>query len=406
MTWSDWFSVLALVMAGGALTVSVVTARSARTARSRRPRNGHGVMPAAQPVVAGTPPEPMGSMSGRQVAFVANPTKPGVVDLRDAAIRACASRYLPEPMWFETTLEDPGVGQARAAVEKGATTVVAIGGDGTVRAVAEALAGTDVVMGLIPLGTGNLLARNLDLPLTDTDELLRLALTGAVRTIDVGWLRVERYEETVADEIAEAADHVPAASGGQVSRTPPAGGTQPPRDHIFLVIAGLGFDAAVMGDADEDLKKKVGWFAYALAGIRHLHGRRMKLRLAIDGGPHQILRLRSLLVGNCGKLPGGIMLLPNAVIDDGELDLAAIDTRGGIAGWTQLFGEVALQGIGVRTELPGKIGRIDHSRAREVRVWADRAEQIQVDGDNIGEALELSARVEPAALRVRTAQPA
>ncbi len=398
MTWSDWFSVLALVMAGGALAVSVATARSVRARRPRdvRPR------PVAAPV-AGAQALPMSPTSGTQVAFVANPTKPGVVELRDAAIRACASRYMPEPMWFETTLEDPGVGQARAAVEQGATTVVAIGGDGTVRAVAEALAGTHVAMGLIPLGTGNLLARNLDLPLTDTDELLRLALTGPVRSIDVGWLRVERFEETVADDIAEAADHVPAASGGQVGQPPPPGGTQPPRDHIFLVIAGLGFDAAVMGDADEDLKKKVGWFAYALVGVRHLNSRRMKLRLAVDGGPHQILRLRSLLVGNCGKLPGGITLLPDAVLDDGELDLAAIDTRGGIAGWTQLFGEVALQGIGVRTELPGKIGRIDHSRARHVRVWADRAEQIQVDGDNIGEALELSARVEPGALRVRTA---
>jgi diacylglycerol kinase (ATP) len=398
MTWSDWFSVLALVMAGGALAVSVATARSVRARRHREVRPRPALTPAA-----GAQALPMSPTSGTQVAFVANPTKPGVVELRDAAIRACASRYMPEPMWFETTLEDPGVGQARAAVEQGATTVVAIGGDGTVRAVAEALAGTDVAMGLIPLGTGNLLARNLDLPLTDTDELLRLALTGPVRTIDVGWLRVERFEETVADDIAEAADHVPAASGGQVGHPPPPGGTQPPRDHIFLVIAGLGFDAAVMGDADEALKKKVGWFAYALVGVRHLNSRRMKLRLAVDGGPHQILRLRSLLVGNCGKLPGGITLLPDAVLDDGELDLAAIDTRGGIAGWTQLFGEVALQGIGVRTELPGKIGRIDHSRARHVRVWADRAEQIQVDGDNIGEALELSARVEPGALRVRTA---
>jgi diacylglycerol kinase family enzyme len=272
--------------------------------------------------------------------------------------------------------------------------------------VAEALAGTSVTMGLIPLGTGNLLARNLDLPLTDTDELLRLALTGPERTIDVGWLRVERYEETVSDDIAEAADDVPGASGGRAGSAPPPGGSQPPRDHIFLVIAGLGFDAAVMGDADEDLKKKVGWFAYFLAGARHLNGRRMKLRLAVDDGPHQILRLRSLLVGNCGKLPGGITLLPNAVLDDGELDLAAIDTRGGIAGWTQLFGEVALQGLGMSNDLPGKIGRIDHSRARRVRVWADRAEQIQVDGDNIGQALEISARVEHAALRIRTAQPA
>jgi diacylglycerol kinase (ATP) len=405
MVWSEWLSVLALVVAGVALAVSLAVLRRVRPARrlpavvAAATAPGAGVRAGA---AAGTP-EPSRSTSSTLVAFVCNPSKPGAVGLRDAAVRACASRYMPEPMWFETTVEDPGVGQAREAIARGATTVVAVGGDGTVRAVAEALAGTDVSMGLVPLGTGNLLARNLDLPLTDLDELLRLAITGPVRAIDVGWLRVEKHEETVADDIAEAADHVPGASGGRVDAPPPAGSAQPPRDHIFLVIAGLGFDAAVVGDADEELKAKVGWIAYWFSGFRHLHGRRMRLRVAVDGGPLQHLHLRSLLVGNCGKLPGGITLLPDAVIDDGVLDLAAIDTRGGIAGWTQLVGEVALQGIGLRNDLPGKIGRIDHSRCTSLRVVADRPEQIQVDGDHIGQAFQVSARVQPGALKVRSA---
>jgi diacylglycerol kinase (ATP) len=258
-------------------------------------------------------------------------------------------------------------------------------------------------MGLVPLGTGNLLARNLDLPLTDTEDLLRVAITGPVRAIDVGWLRVEKYEDTVADDVAEAADGVAGAAGGRIEGPPPPGSLQAPRDHIFLVIAGLGFDAAVVGDADEELKAKVGWIAYWFSGFRHLHGHRMKLGVSVDDGPLQHLRLRSLLIGNCGKLPGGITLLPDAVIDDGVLDLAAIDTRGGIAGWTQLVGEVALQGIGLRNDLPGKIGRIDHSRCRSLRVVADRPEQLQVDGDHIGEAFEVSVRVDPGALRVRSA---
>ncbi|WNB85502.1 diacylglycerol kinase family protein [Cellulomonas sp. ATA003] len=411
MVWSEWLSVLALLVAIGALLVSTVALRVAqRTRRTRlRPRPVRGARAAVAVTAAtgvGAFAQPMSPTSGAQVAFVCNPTKPGAVELRDAAIRACASRYMPEPMWFETTAADPGVGQARAAVERGAMTVVAVGGDGTVRAVAEALAGTDVAMGLIPLGTGNLLARNLDLPLTDTDELLRLALTGPPRAIDVGWLRVERYEDSVADDIAEAADDVPDASGGRVGASAPDGVGEPPRDHIFLVIAGLGFDAAVMGAADEDLKKRVGWFAYALAGIRHLNSSRMRLTIAVDGGEPTPVRVRSLLVGNCGRLPGGITLLPDARIDDGVLDLGAIDTRGGIAGWTQLVGEVALQGIGVRTELPGKMGKIEHSRARTLHVVADHPEQIQVDGDNIGEAFELTVRVDPRALRVRTATPA
>jgi len=406
MVWSQWLSVIALVVALIALAAAGAALQGLRSVRrTRRPvltraRGSAAVSP------GGAQAQPMSPTSGAQVAFICNPTKPGAVALRDAAIRACASRYMLEPMWFETTLEDPGVGQARAAVERGARTVVAVGGDGTVRAVAEALAGSDVAMGLIPLGTGNLLARNLDLPLTDTEELLRLALTGPERRIDVGWLRVERSEETVSDDIAEAADDVPDASGGRVDAAPPPGGAEPPRDHIFLVIAGLGFDAVVMAEADEQLKARVGWFAYFLAGVRNLNSRRMRLRISVDDGPEQDVRLRSLLVGNCGRLPGGITLLPGAVIDDGVLDLGAIDTRGGIAGWTQLVGEVALQGVGMRNGLPGKIGTIEHSRARSVRVVADRAEQIQVDGDNIGEATVISARVEPGALRIRTARVA
>jgi diacylglycerol kinase (ATP) len=398
MAWSEWLSVVALVVSVTALAVAGVALR-----RSRRPRTRTvALAPTWRDAHRRPTPQPLSPTSGLQVAFVCNPSKPGAVELRDAAIQACASRYMPQPMWFETTVEDPGVGQARAAIDAGAAAVIAVGGDGTVRAVAEALAGSDVVMGLIPLGTGNLLARNLDLPLTDPDEALRLALTGPERRIDVGWLRVEKYEERVSDDIAEAADGVPDASGGRAG-PPPPGGHEPPRDHIFLVIAGLGFDAVVMGEADEELKAKVGWIAYFLAGLRNLNERRMRLRISVDGGAPQALRVRSLLVGNCGKLPGGITLLPDAEIDDGVLDLAAMDTRGGIAGWTQLVGEVALQGIGVRNDLPGKIGRIDHSRAKTVRVVADHPAQIQVDGDHIGEAIELSARVDPLALRIRTA---
>src|SRR5690606_7016588 len=146
------------------------------------------------------------------------------------------------------------------------------------------------------------------------------------------------------------------------------GAARTARDHIFLVIAGLGFDAAMVADADEELKAKVGWIAYFVAGVRHLHSRRMRLEMSLDGSAWYRVRLRSILIGNVGRLPGGITLLPDAVIDDGWLDIGAIDTRGGLVGWGQLFGEVAMQRFGVRNDLPNKIGRIDHSRARTVSV--------------------------------------
>ena len=157
----------------------------------------------------------------------------------------------------------------------------------------------------------------------------------------------------------------------------------------------------MVADTDADLKARVGWIAYFVAGVRHLHARRMRLDVRLDEESWHSVRLRSLLIGNCGRLPGGITLLPDAVLDDGWLDIGAIDTRGGLVGWTQLFGEVVMQRFGFRTELPNRIGRIDHARARRIRVRSRDAQQVQVDGDLIGSAYELEARVDRLALTVK-----
>ena len=307
----------------------------------------------------------------------------------DGAVRAFADAALPDPLWFETTIADPGVGQTRAALAQGADVVVAVGGDGTVRAVAEGMVGSGRTMGLVPVGTGNLLARNLDLPVGDARAALAVVIAGSDRPIDVGWVTVLRYADP--------------AGPGDVEGTTLDPVREPGKEHIFLVIAGLGFDAAMVADADDELKAKVGWVAYFVAGIRHLHGRRMRARIQLDDSPPVDARLRSLMIGNCGRLPGGITLLPDAVIDDGVLDVAAVDTRGGVVGWAQLFGEVVMQGLGVRNDLPAKIGRIDHARARRVRVRVEEGEQAQVDGDVLGLAVEIETRVGPGALVVRTA---
>ena len=169
------------------------------------------------------------------------------------------------------------------------------------------------------------------------------------------------------------------------------------------MIAGVGFDAAMVADTDDDLKAKVGWIAYFVSGIKHMHARRMRLQVSLDESPWHAIRVRSVLVGNCGRLPGGITLLPDAVLDDGWLDVGVIDTRGGIVGWGTLFGEVALQRFGVRSQLRNRIGRIDHARARELAVRSRVAQDVQVDGELIGAALEISARVDPLALSVRVA---
>ncbi len=365
MTWHAWLSLLAVGFAVLAVGLAVQN-------RQRIGRHHETTDPTTTLPIETTQP---------QVAFVANPTKPGAAALHDAALAACSARNMPEPFWYETTPEDPGLAQTRQAVADGADVVVAVGGDGTVREVAAGLVGTEVAMALVPLGTGNLLARNLDLPLGDTVALLNIALTGLDRRIDVGWLTI------VAEDTRDDPHTTPTVVESQ--------------RHLFLVISGLGFDAAMVANTTEDLKAKVGWMAYFLAGARHMHAHRMRVEVRLDDGPWLTLRLRSLLVGNCGRLPGGITLLPDAKLDDGWLDVGAIDTRVGMLGWTQLFGTVVAQRFGVRAELPGSIGHIEHARARKVRIRTREAQQIQVDGDVVGHARELIATVDYRALVVR-----
>ncbi|EBM0725712.1 diacylglycerol kinase family lipid kinase, partial [Salmonella enterica subsp. enterica serovar Senftenberg] len=156
-------------------------------------------------------------------------------------------------LFLETTQKDVGQGQTKQALEQDVDLVCPLGGDGTVRAVAEALVGSDTPMGLLPGGTGNLLARNLDLPVDDLGDALRVALTGQNKRIDVGRLTID-----------ESGEH------------------ERPAQHIFLVMAGLGFDAAIMADAPEGLKAKVGPAAYVVSGAKNLRGPQFKVRVKFD----------------------------------------------------------------------------------------------------------------------------
>ena len=117
--------------------------------------------------------------------MVINPAKAVGAGLRASLVRLCDTQGWAEPLWLETTVEDPGVGQAREALEAGVDVVIAAGGDGTVRCVAEALAGTDTPMGMVPLGTGNLLARNMGVDISDPVSAAYDVLNGTDRTVDV-----------------------------------------------------------------------------------------------------------------------------------------------------------------------------------------------------------------------------
>lgn len=309
-----------------------------------------------------------------KIAFIANPTKAGLSELREQAMLVCSTRYLPQPMWLFTTVEDAGGGAARRAIAAGADVIVAIGGDGTVRAVAAEVAGTGVPLGIIPMGTGNIFARNMDLPLGDIPALLRIALDGRDAAMDVGRVVLNRGPKGVDEE------------------------------HLFLVMAGVGFDAEMVAGADERLKRRLGWLAYFFAALKHLGARRMNAAVSVDGSPEIEGQMRSVLFANVGKLPGGLILAPDATAEDGLLDAVTLDARAGIVGWTGLFGNVIAQGAGFRQPTVLKVygaSRIDHARGSTMTVTLDHLYKVQADGENLGLARKITATADRGALLVR-----
>lgn len=366
---ADWIATAAVLVALAGLVLALA---AWRLARKRPPSYTLAVTRVSRPRTD----------TGSQVAVVLNPSKPGATAALLAIDEACQARGLTEPLVLETTIEETGAAQARAALDAGATLVIVTGGDGTVRAAASAMLGSRVPMAIIPAGTGNLFARNLNLPLANIDEAVAIALAGLDRSVDVGWVRVLETELGL--------DGKPRHTSARVGDK-----------QMFLVIAGLGFDAAMVADTDEALKRRFGWLAYFLAGAKHLHSRRMHASVWLDSAAPIKTRLRSVMIGNCGRIPGGIALLPDAKMDDGVLDLAAVDTRVGLAGWTQLLGTVILRRTAGPEKSAYKWGRINRWQCRRARIKVSSGEHAQVDGDCMGKVREIEVWVEPGALLVR-----
>ncbi|WP_338749787.1 diacylglycerol/lipid kinase family protein [Janibacter alittae] len=318
----------------------------------------------------------------RRAGIIINPTK--FDDL--AAVRqelTAASRDLGwmEPLFIETTIDDPGTGQARQAIEEGVDVVCPLGGDGTIRAVAVALAGTRTPMGLLPRGTGNLLARNLDIPFgTDVTEALKVAYGGRNKPIDVGWLELDPVEEPSTSDKGQAQDPV---EGPPVVR------------HPFLVMAGMGLDAEIMGGTSEELKSRVGWSAYFVTGGRKLFVKRFRVRWSIEGRKQPEVHARTILFGNCGTLQGGLQLLPDAVYDDGRLDAVVVAPKT-IIGW----GSVAVRVIGRSRRDAAELIR---TSGTTYTVDVDEPRSVQVDGDVIGGASRMRLTVDRQAVIVRVA---
>ncbi|WRS30701.1 diacylglycerol kinase family protein [Actinomycetaceae bacterium MB13-C1-2] len=383
-------------------------------------------------------------MAGRAWVIV-NPTKVGsYAEFQQKVSNAVILATGRPAMWIETTVEDPGTGQAIEALKYRPSLVMAAGGDGTVRAVAAGMAHSRVPMALLPMGTGNLLARNIGVPL-DLDKALDTALEPVSRRMDLAWLRLERV--SVASDLPAEGDLLRRA-GASAVRVLPDGVNEPAKDeYAYTVIAGVGFDGQTMVDTDPSLKKWIGWTAYVLAALKSLRIERMKATVTVfhkegesagdfksrrsapipkavetavrqshtlgaDKGVSPALkkeetwdmtgvRARTILFANCGVLPFAV-LAPDASIDDGKMDLIALDTRAGLLGWSYLTIKVAGQSVGLKPiNLKNDLGAIQFRQTSSARVDISKAYPVQVDGDPVGEARTVSVRVDKGALIVR-----
>lgn len=324
------------------------------------------------------------------IGLVWNPSKVEEAELRsavDAALAeaggagggsgAAGAGSAPEVLWFETTTKDPGQGAAAAALEAGCGVVVAAGGDGTVRAVAEALGGSGspaAELGIIPLGTGNLLARNLDVPLGNPKAAFARVLAGSARPLDLGEVRLS-FED----------------------------GSE--QQHGFVVMVGFGIDAHMIVETDDELKAKAGWLAYVESlGRAATETEVVEFSLALDGGEAAPEEAHTLLIANCGMLQGGMTLVPDAKPDDGELDLLVLRADGAAA-WLDTMRNMVWDN-GLKRLLTGadraeSSESTEHLRARTVRAELPHAHAFEVDGDDFEGVVSFEVRILPAALAVR-----
>lgn len=309
-------------------------------------------------------------------AFVINPSKPGAAAVEKQIDDFFARRDLADPLILHTRIDKDGGQCAREALSLGADVVVAVGGDGTVRTAASALAGTNHAFGIVPIGTGNLFARNMDIPLGDVDAALRVAVSHGSRRVDMGRMTLLDSDE-------------------------------PTRRHGFLIIAGIGFDAQMIDETDPTLKKNIGWIAYFFGGVKHLLGKKIKADITIERGDGSLttsenVTFRSFMAGNCGQIPG-FSLMPEADYGDGLLDFELLDTSGGLIGWASLLGDVVHQTI---RQKPGQNplstgSTMEQTQGVRAEIRLAKPTLVEVDGDILGETRHIELSVDQRSLLVR-----
>lgn len=327
----------------------------------------------------------MGGEATKRIAVIYHPGRieqQRLSRIIDAQLATADTKDAWQPtLWFETTPAEIGGPQTTRALAQGATHLLVAGGDGTVRAVAEALLLNSraevATLGVIPVGTGNLLARNLRLSLTDLAGTIRRAIFGAEYVIDAGLAKIT-FDSGITDQ------------------------------RHFVALAGVGLDAKIMMNTNLELKRKIGWIAYVEGGLRLIPVKFDRVRVSVDGRESRNLKLLTLLVGNAGWLPGKISIMPDARLDDGLLDIASIGPRQ-FWNWIDFWSRVTWQNRVVRPlafgrkwmEATSNVKTLENLSGANIHVLPEQPVDIQLDGDPMGKVIEVEFSVVPKALRMR-----
>jgi len=271
----------------------------------------------------------------------------GLAELRDVL----EWEGFTDPLWYEVHKSRKAPKYARRALARGADVIFVWGGDGMVQRCIDALAGTQAVLAILPAGTANLLAANLHIP-ADLTEAVRVGLYGDRRRLDTGSVNGEH----------------------------------------FAVMAGAGFDASMIKQADRALKDRIGRAAYLYTGARNLTAHRAKADIEVDGARFFKGRVACVLAGNVGKVLGGVQAFRGAQPDDGLLELGVVTARNP-AQWARTLGRVAL---GDAEKSPF----VRLTRGRRFRIRFDRRFPYELDGGARPAARKLRIKVHPSSVRI------
>ncbi|MFI7438864.1 diacylglycerol/lipid kinase family protein [Nonomuraea indica] len=211
-----------------------------------------------------------------------------------------AEEGVSELRWYEVSKSRKAPKKVRRALERGADLVFVWGGDGMVQRCADEMADSGVPMAVLPAGTANLFAANLGIP-ADLDEAVRIGFHGRREKLDLGVLNGEH----------------------------------------FAVMAGAGFEADMIADADGQAKKRLGKLSYVRAAVRHVGGPLVPMKIKIDGTLWFDGRASCLLLGNVSRIAGGVAAFDDARPDDGWLEVGVSTAKGPVQ-WARVIGRMAL----------------------------------------------------------------